>query len=110
MKTLICFLLLSTAAFAKDHAFQQGKLLAVDTDQRLYEGTSIGHALLTVQVDDVIYTVRGERVTRRTKDFSGGLIIGDSVQASLEGNNLVLLKPDGKDLKTNILKRARVAK
>jgi hypothetical protein len=107
MKLLACLLLLSSAAFAKVHIFQTGKLISVSTEDRLFEGTTVSHALLTVQVDDVIYTVRGERVTRRTKDFSEGLIVGDSVQTSVEGNNIFLHKPDGKDMKTEILKRER---
>jgi hypothetical protein len=34
--------------------------------------------------------------------------VGDPVEASVEGDSVILLKPDGKDLKTSILKRERV--
>jgi hypothetical protein len=95
------------SAFGATHNFQQGKLLDVTTDERLDEGTSFRRAIFTVQIGDIIYTLKGERVSPHKKDYSEGLIIGDSIQASVEGDDVILLKPNGKDLKTSILKRER---
>ena len=106
----ICALILcagSAPAFSGTHSFQTGKLLEVTTDQRLVDGTSYSHAIFVVQIGDIVYTLRGERVSARTKDYAQGLIVGDSVQVSIEGEHVFLLKPNGKDLKASILKRER---
>lgn len=87
--------------------YQTGKLLSVTTDERLVEGTSQRWAIFTVQIGDLVYTARGERVRRGTTDFAQGLIIGDAVQVTVDGEDLILLKPDGKELKSKILKRER---
>jgi hypothetical protein len=65
------------------------------------------HAIFVVQVGDLIYTVRGERVNQRTKDYSKGLMVGDPVKAAVEGNTLVLMLSNGKDFGTAILTRER---
>jgi len=103
----LMFMLCFSAAFAGSHNFQAGKLLDVTTDERLVEGTSHRHAIFIVQIGDIIYTLRGERVLSRTKDYAEGLIVGDPVQVSVEGQNVILLKPDGKNLNTSVLKRER---
>ena len=105
---LLAFCFGSTIVYAGGHNFQTGKLVNVDTDERLARGTSLRRAIFTVQIGDIVYTLRGERVSPRPKDYAQGLIVGDPVQASVEGENVVLQKPDGKDLKTVILKRERV--
>jgi hypothetical protein len=117
MKILALLLLLvSTAAFAKDHVYQEGKLLSVSKQNDSSIGTGLGnmalavpmgHAIFTVQISDIVYIVRGEKVNRRTKDYSKGLIIGDPVKVAVEGNNLILLLPTGKDFSTAILTRER---
>jgi hypothetical protein len=110
MKILACVLLLcSTAALAKDHDFHTGKLVSVDTVDRLSEGTTYRRAIFTVQLDDLVYTLKGEAVHHNT-DISKGFVVGDPIQAAVEGNNVVLLQPDGKDFKTTIIKRERVPK
>ena len=51
---------------------------------------------------------QGERIRRRSGDIAQGLIIGDALQVALDGNEyLILLKPDGRELKTKIITRAR---
>jgi hypothetical protein len=87
--------------------FQTGKLISVTADERLYEGTSYRWAIFTVQIGDLVYTARGGRIRRRSGDFAQGLIIGDAVQVAIERGDLIFLKPDGKELKTKIIKRAR---
>jgi len=104
---LFIFCLGSFLAYGASHNFQTGKLINVTTDDRVYEGTSFSRAIFTVQIGDVIYTLKGERIRRRTKDYGEGLIVGDPVQASVEDQDVILRKPDGKDLKTSILKRER---
>jgi hypothetical protein len=54
-----------------------------------------------VQISDIVYTVRGEKTNHRTKDYSKGLIVGDQLKAAIEGNKLILLLPDGKNLDTS---------
>ena len=119
MKTLAVLLLLlsSSCAFAKLHDYQDGHLISVSKEgDGTVLGTSTGHvgmafaqshAIFIVQLGDIIYTVRGERINQRTRDYAKGLITGDSVKAAVEGNTLVLLLPNGKDFGTAILTRER---
>lgn len=104
---LILLCLFGSQSFAAKHTFEAGKLLGVSTDERLFEGTSYRMAILTVQVGDLVYTLRGGHVNEKTPDYANGLIVGDNVQVSVEGDNMYLLKPNGKDMKTAIMKRER---
>ena len=106
--TIVALCLGGASAFAGSHNFQSGKLIDVSTDERLVEGTTHRHSIFIVQIGDLIYTLRGGHVSPHGKDYAQGLVIGDPVQASVEGENVFLLKPDGKDLKTTIQKRERV--
>lgn len=99
--------LASTCLCATKRDFQTGKLVSITADEILYEGTTHRRAIFTVQIADLVYTARGERIRRRSGDFGQGLIIGDPVQVAIDGEDLILLKPDGKELKTKIIKRAR---
>jgi hypothetical protein len=102
----ICFG--SLAANAANHSFTTGKLLDVRTDERLMEGTSFTCAIFIVQIDDILYTLQGKRlVSLRARDYGEGLIVGDPVQVSVEGNTVILLRPNGKEFKTSIVKRER---
>ncbi len=102
------FLALATfVAAASKHDFQTGKLLDIGTTERVIEGTELKSTLFTVRIADLIYTARGERILRRTKDIGQGLIAGDPAQAAIDGDSLILMKPDGKEMKTTIVKRTR---
>jgi hypothetical protein len=87
--------------------FQSGKLLDVSSDERFVEGTSFRYAIYQVQVGDVVYFGRGERLHRHSGDPGHGLIVGDPVQAAIDGDGLFLQRPDGKEIKTKIVKRQR---
>jgi hypothetical protein len=104
----ICFV--SLAANPASHSFKTGKLLDVTTEEILMQGTSMRHAIFTVQIGDIVYTLQGKHlVYLKGRDYAEGLIVGDPVQVSIEGNEVFLLRPDGKELKTSILKRERAA-
>ena len=87
--------------------FQTGKLVSITVDERLIEGTSYRRAIFTVQIGDLVITGRGDRIRRRSGDLGQGIVIGDAVQVAIDGGDLIILKPDGKELKTRIIKRAR---
>jgi hypothetical protein len=88
--------------------FQPGKLVSVTEDEELTKGTSYRWAVFNVQVGDLIYAARGGRVRRHSGDVGKGLIIGDAVQIALDGDDhLIILKPDGRELKIKTTKRAR---
>jgi type IV secretory pathway VirB9-like protein len=94
--------LATTLPGATKRNFQAGKLVSVTMDERF------GWAVFTVQVGDLVYTARGGRVRRHSGDLGQGLIVGDAVQIALDGSeHLILLKPDGKELSTTIIQRAR---
>jgi hypothetical protein len=89
------------------HDFQRGKLINIDSEETLINGTSFRSAILKVEVGGVVYSARGERMRRHSGDLGHGLIIGDPVQAAIDGETLILLKPDGKELKAKITRRER---
>jgi len=95
------------AAGATKHDFQTGKLLDIGSSERVIDGTVYKSALFTVQIADLVYTGRGARIMRRTKDVGHGLIVGDPVQVAIDGESLILMTPDRKELKATIVKRAR---
>ncbi len=103
----LAFLCATICFGATKRDFQTGKLLSVTVDERLGEGTTFRWAVFTVQIGDLVITARGERVRRFTGDMGQGLIVGDPVQAVVDGGDLILLKPDHKELKAKITKRER---
>lgn len=104
---LVLTLTFTTLALgATKYDFQPGKLLNVTADERYVQGTSIRSAIFSIQIGDLVYTARGERIRRNT-DIGQGLIVGDPVQVAVHGEDLILQKPDGKELKTKIIKRER---
>ncbi len=95
-------------SFAREpHHFQNGKLLDVGSDERLVEGTTVIHAVYQVQIGDLIYFARGERVRRHSDDPAHGLVVGDLVQVAIDGDSLILQRPDGKEIKAKIIRRQR---
>jgi hypothetical protein len=104
---LCCSLIAVGYGEKRSYEYQTGKLIDVSTDEQLYEGTSYRRAIFTVQVGDLIYTTRGERVAPSTKDITRGLIVGDPVKVFEDGDHLFLWRPDGKELKTTIIKKTR---
>ena len=94
---------------AKDHPFVQGVLLDATVDERVKKGSTAARAVYVVQVEDLVYTVQGEAVKTGTKDYTKGLIVGDPVEVSVDGEHLFLRRPNGKEIKTDVLKRARAS-
>jgi hypothetical protein len=87
--------------------FQSGKLLDIGSEERLIDGTSYKYATYKVQIGDVIYFTRGERLNRHSGDPGHGLIVGDTVKVAIDGGSLILQRPDGKEIKAKITKRER---
>jgi hypothetical protein len=102
---------MALAAAKKAPDFKTGKLLDVGTEDRLVDGTTYRFALFMVQIEDIVYTARGDRLgrvrdsvlTMRSGDPGQDLIVGDPIQAAVDGDTLILVKPkDGKQIKTTI--------
>jgi hypothetical protein len=113
----LAFVLVTCLRAAKP-VFQKGKLLDVTTETRLVDGSSYQWAVFVVQIDDLVYTLRGSRLGRvhaslitlaitKSGDSGRDLIVGDPVDVSIHGEDMTIRKPNGKDLKTKIIKRAR---
>ena len=95
------------SALAWDHTFVTGRLIDVSTEEHADAKHPQTHAVYTVQSGDMLYTVRAEKVKVHSKDYAKGLIIGDPVPVSVEGEHVFLQMPNGKEMKTEIIKRAR---
>lgn len=106
--TAVLLTLVPTSLRAGPHSeFQLGKLLDVSSDERLYEGTTHRYAIYEVQLRDLVYFARGEKLSRHAGDPGHGLVVGDTVQVAVDGDNLILQRPDGKQIKAKIIKRQR---
>jgi hypothetical protein len=60
---------------------------------------------LTVALDDMLYSVE-VRQTHHVKPSN--FIVGDSIQAHLEGEKLVVVDPSGKQIKEKVVRRERL--
>src|SRR5207245_1095045 len=87
--------------------YQTGKLVDVAYDDVLHSGSSQRHAVYQVRLGDVIYSAEGDKLKGHKGDPAHGLIVGDEVRVAIDGDHLFLRRPDGKDLKTTIVKRER---
>lgn len=100
-------MLLVPAMIAAKLDFQTGRLMDIAADETLVKGTTRRWAVFTVQVGDVVYTARGDRLGQKSGDPGKGLIVGDTVQVAVDHDDLILRKPNGKEMKVKITKRAR---
>ena len=111
-------------ALAKDKnppTYQQGKLLNIDlqkeqttsyTTTRQSNGTTVTtpttseqkHYFITVQAGDLVYVAEYSPIFFGKP---GDWVIGDPIDVRLDGNNLFLRKPNGKELKAKIRKKIR---
>jgi co-chaperonin GroES (HSP10) len=87
--------------------FQTGTLLDIGSDEKVKKGNSSEYAIYQVQIGDLVYFGRGEKQEKHPGDAGRGLIVGDPVQAAIDGNDMILQRPDGKEIKTKIIKRQR---
>jgi hypothetical protein len=92
---------------APRHEFQAGKLVDISSEDRVEKGTTHSYAVYQVQIGDIIYFGRGEKLSKHPGDSGHGLIVGDPVQAAIDGSDLIIQRPDGKEMKTKIIKRQR---
>ncbi|HEY6345156.1 MAG TPA: hypothetical protein VIY49_26980 [Bryobacteraceae bacterium] len=100
-----------------NHEFERGRLIDITTTANRY---GYRFAVFVVQVGDLVYTGEGDRLGRVTESLitfavtkSGydghDLIVGDPIDASIDVDHMVLRRPNGKELRTKIIKRERVA-
>jgi hypothetical protein len=107
--TFALVLMLATllAGASKSRDFKTGKLLDIGSSERVVEGSVYRSALFTVQIEDIIYTARGDRIRRGSGDVGKGLIVGDPVHVAIDGDHLIFLLPNGKEMETTVTKRTR---
>ncbi|MCE9625974.1 MAG: hypothetical protein K8R69_11085 [Deltaproteobacteria bacterium] len=114
----------SRPAVAKDKTpptYQQGKLLDIQekkdkttsyTTTKQKDGTTVTtpttseekHYFISVQAGDLVYV--GE-YTPMFYGKPGDWIIGDPIDVRFDGGKMILRKPNGKELKTKVVKRIR---
>ena len=103
---VFCAFAFSAASFAATLDFQTGKLVDVGYDDVMHKGSSQRHAVYQVRLGDVIYYAEGSKLHHEA-DPGHGLIVGDEVRVAIEGDRMMLRRPDGKDIKATIVKRQR---
>jgi uncharacterized membrane protein len=74
-----------------------GYPVLISTDQNMIT--------ITVAINGISYSAN----FRQSRDFkSSTLVVGDTILARLEGENLILKKPNGKEVKAKVTRRARL--
>ena len=116
MGMLGVFLLLSALSLAED--FQNAKvidiapyrkgnapIIAPNNGYPVLINTDQNMMTITVALDGMSYSAN----FYQSRDFkSYTLIVGDSIPARLDGEKLVLKKPNGKEVKAKLTRRARL--
>jgi hypothetical protein len=116
---LAVFLFFSTLAFAgSQQTYQPGKLVDLSSSRysKLVSNTYTGSSttvsridnLVSVQLDDLVYTGECIVKTRWSSCRPGELVIGDPVDVRLDKDHMYLKLPNGSEFKTKIVKRERV--
>ena len=100
---------LGSARLWAAHEFKTGKLVDISSDERVDKGTTHGYTIYKVQLGDLVYFGRGDKLPKHPEDQGHGLIVGDPVQAAIDGKDMIIRRPDGKEIKTKIIKRERAA-
>ena len=103
---IFCTLMISVASFAHTRDFQTAKLVDVSYDNVMHSGSSQRHAVYQVRLGGVIYSAEGSKLHHQS-DPAHGLVVGDEVRVAIEGDQMFLRRPDGKDIKATIVKRQR---
>jgi hypothetical protein len=93
--------LIDVAPYQENHAPiiapNNGYPVLISTDQNMMT--------ITVAINGISYSAS----FRQSRDFkSSTLIVGDTIPARLDGDNLVLKKPNGKEVKAKVTRRARL--
>jgi hypothetical protein len=85
--------------------FEKAELLSITSGKGLDNDATHRWAFFTVQIGNVIYTGSGKRIKHKTDNYQEGLSAGDAIEASVSGNDLILRKPNGGEVKTRIVKK-----
>lgn len=101
---------------AADKVYQTGKLVDVDSQPYTKEIPSNGGSMsvlrhendLAVQLGDVIYVGQCEEKRHFSSCRPGNWIVGDPIDVRIDKDSMYLKKADGGEVKTKIVKRARV--
>jgi hypothetical protein len=101
------------------HEFQTGTLVNVSNSPgSTVNGTQYNWVYFAVRVDDLVYVARGDRLGHvrggllayavSGSGYNGNdLIVGDPIQVRIDGDSLFFQRPNGKEVKTKIVKRQR---
>lgn len=120
MRKLVVVLMLAIAAAcpAADKVYQKGKYLDVNSQayQKIIADPSAGGSMsvlrhendMSVQIGDVIYVGRCEERKHFSSCRPGTWIVGDMIDVRIDKDNMYLRKPNGGEVKTQIVKRVRV--
>ena len=120
MRRLIFALsMLATASvgLAADKVYQKGKYLDVNSQeyQKIISNPSNGGSMsvlrhendMSIQIDDLIYVGQCEEKKHFSDCRPGTWIVGDMIDVRIDKNSMYLRKPDGGEVKTQIVKRIR---
>lgn len=115
---LVMLVVISVVCFAAEKQYQTGKLVDVESEgySRLVGNASTGSSTsiryhenrISVQAGDTIYVGECTQKPHWSSCKPGDWVIGDPIEFRIEKGHLWLKKPNGKELKTKIVKRVRV--
>jgi hypothetical protein len=116
MKRLFFVLFLSTLLFAAGKEFTQGKLIDISSDKESKGAMVVGNVAaaidwetfhISVQKDNLVYV--GDYLAKRKGSYRpGDLIVNDPIAFRIDGDKLILKRPNGEELKTKLVKTTRL--
>lgn len=111
-------LAIAVASSAADKSYQKGKYLDVNSQayQKIISDPSNGGSMsvlrhendMSIQIGGVIYVGQCEEKKHFSSCKPGTWIVGDMIDVRIDKDNMYLRKPDGGEVKTQIVKRVRV--
>ena len=117
ISSFVALLVLPIVALAAD--YQDAKILDAGADKELtgvhfsvFGGLSSDRenvSTITVLIDDLIVTAEYNTMRVNGAKSAANLVVGDTVQALLDGKWLKLVLDNGKSIKATVLRRERAA-
>jgi hypothetical protein len=120
MRQFVFGLMLASAVVcsAADKVYQKGKYLDVNSQayQKIIGDPGNGGTMsvlrhendMSIQIDDIIYVGQCEEKRHFSSCRPGTWIVGDMIDVRIDKDHMYMRKPDGGEVKTQIVKRVRV--
>ena len=108
MRTLLAVALLAFTVGAHGaDGFQPAAILDASTHVETFGTVVMPVNTVTLRLGDLVVTADYYTALKNGPNVASALVVGDTVQAKLDGKKLLLVLPNGKKISADITRRAR---